>query len=238
VIRRVPNHAGTWPSGSLYSCAEDLSRFLQSVLDDGVLEGRRVLPAAVVRGLRSAWVEVVEPSGHRYGYGFMHLRVEGEDLIFHTGSRLGYGSYIALAPGRRFAIAVLTNRSGRMLRSWAGTAMTRLAGLSAEVEPVPAKITLREAAFRPLLGTYENPPGLRYELFNSKLVPWTREGGQLFSRRGLMRMPVYRIGANRFTDGQVTFTTEVDESGRPRFLHGEWRTLVRRAEGRAFGAAR
>lgn len=194
-----------------------------------MLDGRRVLSASLVRRLKSSCVDIVEPRGHRYGYGLMHRVVAGETLLFHSGSRAGHGSYLLLVPSRRFASVTLTNRSGAMLSDWNRAAARRLLDLDVpESEGNNGKpVTLLESQFRPLLGVYENPPAIRYELFNSKLVPWTPEGGQFFSKRGFMRMPVYRMGPDRFRDELITFSLTRDLRGEPRWLHAEYKTLLR-----------
>lgn len=232
-IRPAPNHAGTWPSGSLYSSAEDMSRFLSALLADGMLDGIRVLPRAVVRGLLTPRTDIVEPRGERYGYGMTFSFVAGETLAFHSGSRAGFGSYILLVPARGFGAITLANRTGAMLRDWHRAALMDLLGIPM---PIAAKAsaserrTLGETEFGPLLGEYENPPALRYRLFNWKFVPWARESGQLFSRRGLARMPVYQVAPDRYADDIMTFSFTRDATGQPRYLHGEYHTLVRRPE--------
>jgi CubicO group peptidase (beta-lactamase class C family) len=231
-IRPAPNHAGTWPSGSLYSSAADMARFLTALVNDGVVDGHQALSRTVVRALLRSRVDVIEPRGHRYGYGLVQRRAAGDSIYFHSGTRMGYGSYLLIVPSRRYASVTLTNRSSTMLSSWHREAARRLLALDIAPEPAdsPSR-TLLEREFEPILGVYENPPGLSYELYEFKIVPWTREGGQLFSKRGPIRMPVYEVGPERFADENITFSLTRDGAGRPRWLHGEFKTLVRMPRG-------
>lgn len=159
----------------------------------------------------------------------MSRTVGGDTVLFHPGARAGYGSYVLIVPSRRFASVTLTNRSSTMLGDWNRAAAGRLAGIEIPESDGDRgkRETLSESQFRPLLGAYANPPKLRYELFNSKLIPWTRAGGQFFSKRGPMRMAIHRVGRDRFTDDAITFSLTRDADGEPRWLHGEYRTLVR-----------
>jgi len=124
-----------------------------------------------------------------------------------------------------------------MLSDWNRSAAQQMLGLVIPDSKgsIKERKTLTESAFRPLLGAYQNGPRLRYELFNFKVVPWVREGGQFFSRRGLIRMPVHQVGTDRFADEIFTFSLTRDPRGEPRWLHAEYKTLVRTAPSRGRG---
>lgn len=95
----------------LSACLRDFARFGLFMLDDGVVDGRRVLP--------EGWVaEATRPrtlgGGQRLDYGFMWWPQPGPDGAFTDGAyRAGgiFGQYIYVNPAGRLVIAVNSARS-------------------------------------------------------------------------------------------------------------------------------
>lgn len=93
------------PGGGLVSTAEDMVR-----LDMALMEGRVVKPAT----LETMWTPTGLPrleDGKRssYGIGFGVLNLDGQKYIAHSGGLQGASTDMEVIPGRRFAVAVLTN---------------------------------------------------------------------------------------------------------------------------------
>ncbi len=84
-ISPAPNHAGTFPSGSLYSSAREMARLPIALMNGGRIEGRQVLPEEVVTALLTSRVDIPERPGSRYGYGLMFETRRGVKQIFHAG---------------------------------------------------------------------------------------------------------------------------------------------------------
>src|SRR5205085_3865412 len=100
---------------SLFTTANDLSRFLTALVSDGQLDGKRVLSHAALVSMMTPNMPEPGDTGRAYGYG---LEVEKHgDLVAlrHTGRRAGYGSIIALVPSKGFAFAAMGNRTGAIL---------------------------------------------------------------------------------------------------------------------------
>jgi len=143
-----------WPAGYVHASGRDVARFLEVMLNDGRLDGRRVLPAQVTRRLRQPVVPLtVEPAGSWYGYGVILERRGGEERVWHDGAMPGFTALIALFPGARSGVAVLANREGAALRGIADAVL----GLEADPAatppsgvPVPVSVATR------LLGRYVN----------------------------------------------------------------------------------
>jgi len=91
-----------FPSGGLYSTAEDMARWVK-----GLLDGRIVSPAMLER----AWTPVVLTDGRKgaYGYGFMLVPYRGLREVSHGGDISGFNSYVAIYPTEKLAVVVLSN---------------------------------------------------------------------------------------------------------------------------------
>ncbi|MFV3128348.1 serine hydrolase domain-containing protein [Niveispirillum sp. KHB5.9] len=94
----------------LHACLRDFARFGLFMLDDGVVQGRRVLP--------EGWVdEATKPrqlAGQRLDYGYMWWPQPGSDGAFTDRAyRAGgiFGQYIYVNPARRLVVAVNSARS-------------------------------------------------------------------------------------------------------------------------------
>jgi len=90
------------PSGGLYSTAEDMTRWVKSLADGGVVSAATI---------EKAWTPVVLTDGRRggYGYGFMLVPYRGLREVAHGGDISGFNSYVALYPTERLAVVVLSN---------------------------------------------------------------------------------------------------------------------------------
>jgi CubicO group peptidase (beta-lactamase class C family) len=125
VVRPLADNAANWPAGSMFSSVEELSRWMVAFLNGGKLEGRQVIPSAVVEKLGTPHVDVGK-GGVKYGYGLRVREWRGVRVLEHSGSRSGYGSTMMLVPAERVGVVVLANRSGSGLRPVAEKALELL----------------------------------------------------------------------------------------------------------------
>jgi CubicO group peptidase (beta-lactamase class C family) len=93
------------PGGGLVSTAEDLVLF-----DAALTDGKTVKPET----LAMMWTPTNRPmlQGEKpatYGIGFGVLNLEGQRYIAHSGGQQGTSTDMAIIPGKRFAVAVMTN---------------------------------------------------------------------------------------------------------------------------------
>lgn len=108
-------------AGSINSSVLDMSRWMRVLLNEGELDGRRVLSAEVVREMMtphtlrpiSAESRELFPSTHfaAYGLGLGLRDYRGRLIVSHTGGIDGMLSQLTLLPEERLAIVVLTNTS-------------------------------------------------------------------------------------------------------------------------------
>jgi CubicO group peptidase (beta-lactamase class C family) len=192
-LRPLPRPADDtrfWPAGYLRASARDLARALNALLDDGRLDGRRVLPAHAVRRVRSPVVRMTaERRDTWYGYGtIIEPRPEGGDRVWHDGAMPGFSALVAMVPRTLSGVAVLANREGVDLH---GIAEALLDGGERGAQGIPppvpqAPVPGDEA--RALLGRYVNRWTLELTLLGDTLV--LRRFGQT--------LPVARTAANRY----------------------------------------
>jgi CubicO group peptidase (beta-lactamase class C family) len=107
IFRPVPMVA----AGGMYSSANDLARFVQFQLGDGVVDGRAVLDPALLDEMLT--VQFPE-RGERYGYGLGVARTgwyrgRNADLFSHGGGGFGFSSDLWWLPELQLGIVVLTN---------------------------------------------------------------------------------------------------------------------------------
>jgi CubicO group peptidase (beta-lactamase class C family) len=94
--------------GGLRSTAEDLARYVQIFLNEGRVDGERVVTAASIRKMMTPSIEIFP--GMQYGYGVaIRPDYHGTPLVFHAGGLKGVSSVFVVAPRKQLGGAVLAN---------------------------------------------------------------------------------------------------------------------------------
>lgn len=100
-------------AGGLMSSANDMARWLELQINDGVLDGRRVFPAGLVDSThrpRVAQKAVFGPYRRDgYGLGWQTGRYGEDVLIHHFGNFAGSRTHVSFMPGRRLGVAIMAN---------------------------------------------------------------------------------------------------------------------------------
>lgn len=94
------------PGGGLVTNAEDMVRF-----GTALMEGKITTPET----LTAMWTATNRPQLENgkpatYGIGFGVLTIAGQKSVQHSGGQQGTSTVMEFIPGKRFAVAVLTNR--------------------------------------------------------------------------------------------------------------------------------
>ncbi|HEX2207259.1 MAG TPA: serine hydrolase domain-containing protein [Longimicrobium sp.] len=102
-------------AGGMLTTAEDLVRWLQAQLNAGRVEGRQVLPEAVIRTAHTPYATQMD-TFYRYvrtgyGLGWHSADYEGERMIHHFGGFEGWRAHISFLPEGGIGVAVLINDS-------------------------------------------------------------------------------------------------------------------------------
>jgi CubicO group peptidase (beta-lactamase class C family) len=111
------------PAGSINSSVADMAQWLRMLLAGGELDGRRILARGIVRELQQphtitgTGTDTIFPMTHfsLYGLGFGLRDYYGRRLVLHTGGIDGMLSNVALLPGERIGVVILTNTDGQSL---------------------------------------------------------------------------------------------------------------------------
>lgn len=192
IIRPLFNNTAMWPAGSIFSNVLDLSRFAIAMMNGGKIEGRQVLTSSVVSKLPAPHASIPGEIDMNYGYGVLLFKDRGVRVVMHGGFSRGYGSTIQMVPEHRFAVIVLTNRSGETLGRSREKAMEIALQLKAPVERETKPLPISEDEMRSFAGTYSHAPQV-WEVFI--------KDGKLFLKVGGTESPLTRIGESKFSAG-------------------------------------
>jgi len=100
-------------AGGLVSTADDMARWLEIQINDGVLDGRRVFPAGLVASTHRPLATNSGTFGpyvrESYGLGWQIGRYGDDVLIHHFGNFAGSRAHVSFMPARRIGVAVMVN---------------------------------------------------------------------------------------------------------------------------------
>lgn len=104
------------PAGGLWSSAADMSRFLRMVLNQGELDGQRILQPATLAGMLAPQNGDNRYDGDcRIGLGWVVSPcgltpvAPGVPMIHHDGSTIGFNAQLMLLPEQKLGVIVLAN---------------------------------------------------------------------------------------------------------------------------------
>jgi CubicO group peptidase (beta-lactamase class C family) len=100
------------PAGAMVSTAPDLARFMIAHLNDGVLEGNRILQPKTARMMHTTPYPMLEPL-HSMGFGFYQNDINGRRVIVHDGDTRFFHSQLNLFVDDHVGIFVSFNSTGR-----------------------------------------------------------------------------------------------------------------------------
>lgn len=100
-------------AGGLCSTIGDMTRFLRVQMSDGMLDGKRIFPASVMREVHAPQINLKRTFGRvdrsAYALGWYHGEYEHDALIHHFGSFPGAWAHISWMPERGIGVVVLSN---------------------------------------------------------------------------------------------------------------------------------
>lgn len=122
--RNIDNVA---PAGSINASVRDLSNWLLLQLNEGVVDGKRLISAENIREMHTPqmvirnegrWQLFFPPSATSqlsYGLGWFINDYRGRKLVMHGGTIDGFRASIVLVPSSKLGVAVLTNLNGTQM---------------------------------------------------------------------------------------------------------------------------
>jgi CubicO group peptidase (beta-lactamase class C family) len=193
IIRPAYDNVAQWPAGSIFSSANDLSRFVIALLSEGRVDGAQAVSATLFKSLSGKHTLIPDETDSYYGYGLLNFEDRGVRMIMHGGFSRGYGSMTQMALEHRFAIIVVTNKSGITLAKTTARARELFLPLKpAAVETPKEKLPLTAADLARFTGRYVNGPQT-WEI----LV----KDGKLFLKDAEGEYPLTRTGESRLSFG-------------------------------------
>jgi CubicO group peptidase (beta-lactamase class C family) len=121
-VRAVPPYRSSSPLGAagIHSSAADMTRWLRFLLDEGQVDGRRLLEEStfaellepqIFAGAEVAYPAAGEADPHFFGYGlgWFLQDYEGRLLAMHTGSLFGANALVAMVPEEELGLVILIN---------------------------------------------------------------------------------------------------------------------------------
>ena len=121
-------------AGGLITTSQDMARWLQLHVNEGMLDGKQVIPAAVMRSTSVPLVKVPGREQRMFaadqsGAGWLLGSYKGEAVVHHSGGFAGHAALTSFMPGKRMAVAVMVNEDvsgGRLADMLAGALYDQL----------------------------------------------------------------------------------------------------------------
>jgi len=102
-------------AGGVIMSAQDAARWLELIIEDGRVGGRRCVPAEVVQSTRTPLATVdVEFEGYRreaYGLGWYLGPYRNQRMLHHFGGFSGFRAHVSYLPDHAIGVATFTNDS-------------------------------------------------------------------------------------------------------------------------------
>lgn len=162
VTRRLPQREipAAAPAGAINSNARDMAQWLRLMLNDGVVDGRRLVSEKSFNELISKQMNVGGTVD--YGLGWFLRQWNGHKVIEHGGNIDGFNAQVALMPDQKLGFVLLTNVTASSLGSIAmNTVWTNIMGgpsADAAVAHGPAADPKLE------VGKYQLPAGPTFDV--------------------------------------------------------------------------
>lgn len=223
IVRPYTENTAQWAAGFLFASAAELARFTIAMMDDGMLDGQRVLASESVRRMTTGHAAIPGSTTARYGYGLRIETRDGQRVWQHGGAINGFDAQVLMFPDRKVSVILLDNRGGASFTGVLELVGTRAAGMPAVTPPAPPADRIGTAEERTrVVGTYKQ---------GTTSVQVVEEAGALVFVQG-GRMPARLVGDDRLVviapDGTRTALQLVrGADGRVEFLHQSLRALAR-----------
>lgn len=224
VVRPFTENTAQWAAGFLMASAQDMARFTIALMNDGMLDGQRVMTSQAVRLLTTGMAPIPGDSIVKYGYGLSIGRQFGARAWQHGGSIPGFDANVLMFPEQRVSVVITDNRAGSPIEGLSALVARTVAGLTVPTPtdpPAPRAPTAAERAA--IAGTYAQGR----QRFDFAVV-----GNALMLRQGDVSVPVQMVGNDRISitppgARALSFIVVRDAQGRVAYLHQSLRALAR-----------
>ena len=104
------------PAGSINSSAADMARWVTFLLNQGELEGQRLISPQTLQETWNRQIDVV-PGSVAYGLGWMLQEWNGKPVVEHGGNIDGFAAQVGLLPAEQLGFVWLANISDTPLQA-------------------------------------------------------------------------------------------------------------------------
>ena len=203
----------------VYASPREMARVIELLSNCGVVDGRRVLPAAIIDRLEQGSTLPYPDLVPKYGLGLYVVQTDGVLAYTHGGWMPGHYSVMRYLPGAGAGLVLMTNEAWDDDVAWEIEAEI-IAYLQRDVRPaVPLpRVELEQAELEALAGTYvqcchEVEFAAAFELRPPAVVDV--EGSDLRMHRRSRTVQLIPVGGPRFRRAEhshpsVMFTTAED----------------------------
>jgi putative pyoverdin transport system ATP-binding/permease protein len=111
VTRNVPVYRSMAPAGWVMSSAEDMCRWLELNLNDGILDGIQAMPSDIIRLMHSTEVAITkagETAGYAMGW-FTDTTDDGTPVLWHGGDTPNFLAEMIMLPEQNIGVIMLVN---------------------------------------------------------------------------------------------------------------------------------
>jgi CubicO group peptidase (beta-lactamase class C family) len=141
------------PAGGISATSEHLVRFARMHMNDGALDGVRVISAESARLMRS--YQATAEGAYTWGLGWRRSSIDNVAMVGHGGATNGFTAKLLLVPERNFIVVALTNHDhgSQAYPVIEAAALREVLGL---VAPKPTIIELPAEEIARFAGTYHH----------------------------------------------------------------------------------
>lgn len=227
VQRPMPANASDWPAGFLYASAAELSRLAMALMNQGMLDGTRVLAADAVRAVTTGHVPIPGEPFATLGYGLDVDSIEGRRVWRKNGAVTGFSALLTMWPREELAIAVLVNARTELPDS--ATALA--AQIVGNITPARAVLYRGERDATPveraqLAGTYTTKQAT-IVVTDSSGALWLRTANGRALPARLTASGSHLVAGAAGGAGALPFVIVRDRDGQVRFLHRNERAYAK-----------
>jgi CubicO group peptidase (beta-lactamase class C family) len=131
-------------AGGVCSTTGDMTRWLRVNMTDGMLDGKRLFPLAVMREVHAPQINLQRKFGrldrYAYGLGWYHADYRGDDVVHHFGSYPDAWAHVSWMPDRNIGVVVLGSENNPFPDSVAMLAYDTLLGREDAVSRFDAEV--------------------------------------------------------------------------------------------------
>ncbi len=191
VTRRLPQRSisAAAPAGAINSSARDMAQWLRLMLNNGTINGKRIVSEKGFDELIKKQVNIAGPVD--YGLGWFLRKWNGHTVVEHGGNIDGFNAQVALMPDQKLGFVLLTNVTASSLGAVAmNTIWKNIVGDPSEAKPTATAADPKQEVGKYFLAA----AGLNFE------VSW-KDDKLVVSVPGQPSYPLENIGGRRYKLG-------------------------------------